>query len=88
MSGGAQRWDELTGYCRRLGHPLRFGYCRTTSGDAPCPKILDCWHERFDVVGYLRHHGPPGFLEVANAPPPPKLASLVELVEKARRQSA
>ena len=37
--------DERETYCRKLGHKLRFAYCRTTDGDTVCPKILDCWFE-------------------------------------------
>ncbi len=86
MSHGVDSPDELVGYCRRLGHLLNFGYCRATGDGNPCPKILDCWHERFDVAGFLSRHGPPGVLEKLQAPPPPKLASLLDLVAQAKNR--
>ena len=80
---------KLERHCPRLGHMVRFDYCRTggDSGD-PCFKSLDCWWERFDVTGYFRHSLPEAaFNRLANARPPEKVASLVDLIHQARKRT-
>ena len=83
-----ERHDGREIYCRRLGHPIHFGYCRTTDGGTLCPKIADCWFARFDVVSFLREHHPPAEVEGLAAAPPPKVVTLLELVERARSARA
>jgi len=67
-----------------LGHPVPFGYCRRVAEGLPCRKVLDCWHERFDVVAFVREHYTPRELETAQAPPAPKIVTLVDLVRRAQ----
>ena len=82
--------NSLERRCPRLGGSVTFGYCRTGdgSGSDPCFKILDCWWERFDVVALLREEMDPerfaALLE--HQAPPPKVASLVDLIAKAQRR--
>jgi hypothetical protein len=55
--------------------------------DQPCAKIADCWWETFDIVRYLQDHLPEDqFSRVMNARPKPKVASLVEMIEKAKQR--
>ena len=68
-----------------LGHPVPFSYCRQVNGGLPCRLIADCWHEQFDVATFLSEHFTPEQLQAALAPPKPKLASILDLIEKARR---
>ena len=77
--------DEREGYCRVLGHPVPFRYCRQLPEGQPCRLILDCWHERFDVQAFVRQHYTPEQVEAILAPPKTKLASIVELIEQARK---
>lgn len=37
-------------YCRRLGHPVPFSYCRTTVAASPCTGILGCWADDPDLA--------------------------------------
>ena len=76
--------DEREIYCRKLGHELRFAYCRTTEGETVCPRILDCWFERFDVLRFMAEHFPHHAIEALTAPPPPKAVSLLELIVRAQ----
>ena len=80
--------DERETYCRKLGHELRFAYCRTTDGDTVCPKILDCWFERFDVAGFMCEHYPKHHVEALTEPPAPKAVSLYELIVRAQQSGA
>ena len=78
--------------CRRLGHEMAFGYCRQETGGKPCRLILDCWWERFDVRSFLRAHLPPEVMaqveRAGNSPAPPKVQSLLDLVQQAKERLA
>ena len=82
--------EDVLPRCRRLGQEVTFGYCRQESGGRPCRLVLDCWWERFDVRGFLQAHlSPDGMAQVERAsaaPPPPKVLSLVELIEQTRQR--
>jgi hypothetical protein len=85
----SQTHDHLERRCPRLGGPVSFGYCRKSSDDrSACWKIFDCWWEYFDVVDYLQKHLPAeAFKALENARPPPKIVSLVDLIEQARQRT-
>lgn len=76
--------------CPRLGHELTFGYCRQEAGRKPCRLILDCWWERFDVRSFLQANLPEevmaGVERAGAAPPPPKVQSLVDLIQQAKER--
>lgn len=78
--------------CRRLGHEVAFGYCRQESSGKPCRLILDCWWERFDVRSFLQEHLPPETMAAVErtgaAPPPPKVLSLLDLIQQAKERLA
>lgn len=75
--------------CPRLGGPVKFHYCMVSGEDkSPCFKTIDCWWETFDVVRFLKDHLPEEqFSRLADSRPRPKIASLVELVEQAKRSN-
>jgi len=79
--------NPLQRRCPRLGGPVSFGYCKRCDEDhQPCFKIIDCWWETFDVVRYLKDHlSEEQFNRLAGARPRPKIASLVELIERAKK---
>lgn len=79
--------NEITVRCPRLGHQIHFTYCRTESGGLPCFKILHCWQDRFDAASLLRAElTPEQWRRCFERPPAPKMISLVELIEQARKQ--
>jgi hypothetical protein len=84
MSEGIDQHDQRQLYCRRLGHHLGFGYCRTASDGRPCGLILDCWFETFDVASFMEEQYSREEIAAATAPPRAKMVTLVELIEKAR----
>ena len=81
---------KLVRRCPRLGNPVPFHYCEICGDDEqPCFKILDCWWEHFDVMQYLKDHLPEDqFSRLMEARPKPKVASLVELIEQARKRNS
>ncbi|MCU0585404.1 MAG: hypothetical protein MUC46_04955 [Desulfobacterales bacterium] len=76
----------LSRRCPRLGGPVTFGYCMGCEPGGPCLKVIDCWWETFDIIGYLQDHLPADqFQSLMGARPKPKIAALVELIEKIRK---
>lgn len=81
--------DQRSRRCPRLGHSVRFQYCRTQAEDELCPLILDCWWETFDVREFLIREGKAeDVAALQSRQAPPKLASLADLIESARRRTA
>jgi hypothetical protein len=82
--------DQLERRCPRLGGPILFGYCRSSGDDGiPCWKIFDCWWEYFDVVEHLKNLLPENiFKRLVRAKPKPKMVSLVELIEEAKKRAS
>jgi hypothetical protein len=74
--------------CPRLGSPVSFDYCQTCEPQGPvCWKILDCWWETFDVARYLQDTlSPEQFQRLAAAKAKPKITSLIEIAQRARRR--
>jgi len=70
-----------------LGGPVTFGYCRRCGEEhLPCWKVFDCWWESFDVVDFLKSRlSPDQFHRLSQTRPKPKIDSLLELVEQAKK---
>lgn len=78
--------DDFEIRCPRLGHHLAFSYCREENKGLPCHKILDCWYPHFMVEDFLRRElKPEEWDRVFNRPVKPKVLSLIELIEEAKR---
>jgi hypothetical protein len=84
----AKEKNPLERRCPRLGGPVPFSYCKKSGeNQQPCFKIIDCWWETFDVVRYLKDNLPEDqFSQLMDARPRPKIASLVELIEQAKKR--
>lgn len=78
-------FDYIAGYCRMLGHKVPFAYCRSLKEGLPCSKILDCWFEVLPVEQFVSEHYSPEEQEAFLLPSKPKVATLIELIEKAKK---
>ena len=79
--------DTKTIRCPRLGHPITFSYCCQENKGSPCFKALDCWFPHFDVAGYFRKKlDAEKFSATFLNRVKPKVMTLVELIEQARRR--
>lgn len=72
--------------CPRIGGEVNFRFCRLENRMLPCRYIVGCWQLHFDIVAFLEGHYSEQELKEVFAPPRPKMATLLELVEKARKQ--
>lgn len=87
MSDETGRYDQYSLRCPMLGHEVAFSYCRAPAPDLPCRRIFDCWWQRFDVVSFvLKEYGEDTVGRMI-IPPQGKMKTLVDLIEKARRES-
>ena len=68
-----------------LGHEVGFDYCRQPGKETPCRKIFDCWDEKFDIVEFIKQNYGEEMVEKIQAPPKPKILSLLELIEQAKK---
>ena len=81
--------DDFEIRCRKLGHQICFSYCRGENSGLPCLKTLDCWYPFFPVEEFLRRQlSPEEFAEAFGKPQKPKVISLVELIEQARKKTS
>jgi hypothetical protein len=80
-------YDHLEIRCPRLGGEVTFAYCQKEGGDLPCPRVLACWQPHFDVETYLRGKLTETEWDCCfNQPSKDKVASLIELVEAAKKR--
>jgi len=77
--------DDRRRRCPMLGHDVPFAYCRAPARELPCRRIFDCWWETFDVRAFIGEHFSHQDIAQILAPPKNKTATLIELIEKARR---
>jgi hypothetical protein len=84
-----EKYDSQEIRCRLLGHQVPFHYCRSSNQNLPCHKIMDCWWGRMDIETYLKENFTPDELNRSVfVEPKPKIASLVELIEKAKKNGS
>jgi hypothetical protein len=75
--------------CPRLGSPVTFSYCETESSGQPCLKCISCWTPYFDVAAALAEKlGSENLDSYFSRQPKPKVVTLIELIEKARKTVA
>ena len=79
-------FDEKEGYCRILGHHLRFSYCRSCQEGFPCFKILDCWFENLDIRTFIEENFTAAEIEQFLKPPKPKMQTLMTLIQQAQER--
>ena len=78
-------YDDKNIYCRKLGQWLTFRYCRRENNDLPCRSIADCWFETLPVGEFLEKNYDGESIAYLSASPKPKLASIVDLIERAKK---
>jgi hypothetical protein len=79
------RYDNLEIRCPRLGHELKFSYCRRESGDLPCHRTIRCWQPFFPVEAYLGEILSAAEWErFSRQGPGDKMTTLIDLIERAK----
>ncbi len=78
-------YDEKPIRCPKLGGEVNFRYCRLENNRLPCRWVAGCWEKRMDIEEFLSAHYSKEELDRIFAPPKPKIESLLELIEKAKK---
>jgi hypothetical protein len=81
-----ERYDDKTIRCPRVGGDVNFKFCRSENNMSPCRWIVGCWQMRLDINRFLEDHFSNEEFDLIFTPPKPKLASLVELIEQAKKR--
>jgi len=69
-----------------MGGQVTFEYCRIESHDLPCFRAVTCWKLYFDAESFFRQAlAPEDFDKAFGTPPQPRVVTLIELIEKARK---
>ncbi len=78
--------NQLCIRCPRLGGEAPLTYCLREGGTLPCHRIVFCWQAYFPVEEYLKKLlSPQQWQEFEGRRPKEKLASLLEIIDEARR---
>lgn len=80
-----EQHDEKTIRCPRVGGEVNFRFCRSENNMLPCRFIVGCWEMRLDANQFLEEHFSKEELNRIFVPPKPKIESLVELIERAKK---
>lgn len=78
-------YDDLEIRCPRLGHEIKFSYCRREAGALPCHQTIKCWQVFFPVDVHLR-----GILSASEwelfsrQVPKDKVTTIIDLIEQAK----
>lgn len=65
---------------------MTFSYCQREQGRLPCRQALVCWRARFPVEAYLKAVlGEEEWDRCFNQQPESKMQTLLEFIEKAKR---
>ena len=80
-------YEEKQIRCPKLGHQVNFSYCCIEQHTLPCVRALKCWNSHFEVEAYLRERlAPEEFARCFEQLPPTKIATLIELIQRARQE--
>ncbi len=79
------QYDELESRCRLLGHPVSFQYCRSQAEGHACRHLLNCWFERIPIEAYAQQYLTQEEIASLLSPPPSKLHTIIQLIEKAKK---
>ena len=83
-----QTKDYLERRCPKLGSIVSYKYCRLLMDEnLPCSKVFDCWWEFFNVKEHLKKVlSDEKFEELVKSKPKPKVFSIVEMIEEAKKR--
>ncbi|RLB26961.1 MAG: hypothetical protein DRG66_06150 [Deltaproteobacteria bacterium] len=79
------QYDDKTIRCPRVGGEVNFRFCRFENNMLPCRWIVGCWEMRMDMNKFMTDHYSKEEMDRIFTPPKPKIESLLNLVEKAKK---
>jgi hypothetical protein len=79
------QYDDKTIRCPRVGGEVNFRFCRFENNMLPCRWIVGCWEMRVDMNKFMTDHYSKEEMDLIFTPPKPKIESLLNLVEDAKK---
>lgn len=80
-----EQHDDKMIRCPRIGGHVIFKLCRSENKLLPCGWIVGCWQEQMNINEFLDEHFSKEELDRVFVPPKPKMESLAEMIEKAKK---
>ncbi len=80
-----EQHDDKMIRCPRIGGYVTFKLCRSEHDFLPCRWVVGCWQEQMNINEFLDEHFSKEDLDKIFTPPKPKMESLVEMIEKAKK---
>jgi hypothetical protein len=80
-----EQHDDKTMRCPRVGGYINFRFCRSENNLLPCRWIVGCWQMQMDINKFLDEHFSKEEMDKIFVPPKPKIESLVELIDQAKK---
>lgn len=78
-------YDKEEIRCPRVGGYVNFKFCRMENNFLPCRWVINCWSQRIEIQDFINEHYDKEDLEKIFQPPRPKMESLLDLVERAKK---
>ena len=82
-----EKYDDRIIRCPRIGGEVNFRFCRFENNLLPCGRIIGCWHQ-LNIREFLDEHYSKEELDRIFVPPKPKIESLIEMVEKVKKEKS
>ncbi len=79
------QYDDKTIRCPRVGGEVNFRFCRFENNMLPCRWIVGGWEMRVDMNKFMTDHYSKEEMDRIFTPPRPKIESLLNLVEDAKK---
>jgi len=80
-----EQHDDKMIRCPRIGGYVTFKLCRSENNFLPCRWVVGCWQGQMDMNEFLDENFSGEELDRIFVPPKPKMESLVEMIEKAKK---
>lgn len=82
-----EKYDQEEIYCRKLGHHLKFKYCRRENQQLPCSMIKKCWQSRIHVDKFLMNSFTKAEITYLDELPVSKMNSIIAIVKDLQKKS-
>jgi hypothetical protein len=80
-----EQHDDKMIRCPRIGGYVTFKLCRSENNFLPCRWVVGCWQGQMDMNEFLDENFSGEELDRIFVSPKPKMESLVEMIEKAKK---
>jgi len=80
------QYDDRAMRCPRVGGEVNFRFCRFENNMLPCRFIVGCWQGQMDIEAFLDEQYSEEELDSIFTPPRPKMETLLDLMEKAKKE--